>query len=67
VGTVGSSESIVDVKVERSGKAPSTIFLTSSPMQSGARVTVCPRSSPMRSAQGARENLSSGPSLGRPK
>eukprot|EP00566_Odontella_aurita_P034020 CAMPEP_0113546630 /NCGR_PEP_ID=MMETSP0015_2-20120614/11909_1 /TAXON_ID=2838 /ORGANISM="Odontella" /LENGTH=51 /DNA_ID=CAMNT_0000447099 /DNA_START=17 /DNA_END=169 /DNA_ORIENTATION=- /assembly_acc=CAM_ASM_000160 len=45
--------------------ASATSLATSSPMQSGARVTSSPRSSPMRSAQGPRENLSSGPSLGR--
>jgi len=47
--------------------APSTIFLTSSPIQSGASVTSCPNNSPIRSAHGPRLNLSSGPSLGRPK
>lgn len=51
--------------------SPSAILATSaatpSPMQSGAITTGLPSSSDMRTAHGARLNLSSGPSLGRPR
>merc|ERR1719498_27523 len=45
----------------------STHAFTPSPMQSGAMATSLPRSSDSRGATGPRENLSSGPDLGRPR
>ena len=45
----------------------STHDFTPSPMQSGASLTSVPSSSDRRGATGPSENLSSGPSLGRPR